>query len=180
MDDPYYQLSRFGAALDLIRNHYVDPPDEAKLIEAALKAMAASLDPHSGYVSGEAYRLLQSRIKGEFAGVRGIESHVEGGDIGYIRIRQFVEMTAENLKSAMARVRVKIPPSALRGYILDLRNNPGGFVDEAIDTVNVFVGSGPSRTRPRSGPGFLREAGSRPFARETARRANQRRHGLRR
>ena len=68
MDDLYYQLSRFGAALDLIRNHYVDPPDEAKLIEAALKAMAASLDPHSGYVSGEAYRLLQSRIKGEFAG----------------------------------------------------------------------------------------------------------------
>ena len=86
VDDPYYQLSRFGAALDLIRNHYVDPPDEAKLIEAALKAMAASLDPHSGYVSGEAYRLLQSRIKGEFAGVREIDSHVEGGDIGYIQI----------------------------------------------------------------------------------------------
>src|SRR5208283_5569889 len=57
-DDPYRELSRFGAVLELVRDRYVDRPDEAKLIDAALQAMAASLDPHSGYVSGKAYRRL--------------------------------------------------------------------------------------------------------------------------
>src|SRR5260370_12487855 len=78
-DDPYDRLSRFGAVFDLVREKYVDKPNEAKLIEAALKGMVASLDPHSGYVSGQAYRALQSRIKGA-RGAAGLAMG-ERGDI---------------------------------------------------------------------------------------------------
>src|SRR5260370_11846621 len=78
-DDPYDRLSRFGAVFDLVREKYVDKPDEAKLVEAALKGMVASLDPHSGYVSGQAYRALQSRINGDLGDV-GL-AIVERGDI---------------------------------------------------------------------------------------------------
>ncbi len=68
-DDPYRQLARFGAVLALVQDKYVDRPDEAKLIEAALRAMAGSLDPHSGYVSGENYHALSSFARGEVAAV---------------------------------------------------------------------------------------------------------------
>ena len=57
---------------------YVDRPDQAKLIEAALQAMAASLDPHSGYVSGSAYGALESALRGE-VGMVGLAIGERGG-----------------------------------------------------------------------------------------------------
>src|SRR5271157_1148326 len=68
-DDPYRQLARFGAVLALVQDKYVDRPDQARLIEAALTAMAGSLDPHSGYVTGQNYRALSSAGRGEVAAV---------------------------------------------------------------------------------------------------------------
>ena len=53
--DTYRQLNLFGDVFDKIRNDYVEKPDEAKLIEAAINGMLSSLDPHSSYMDAKAY-----------------------------------------------------------------------------------------------------------------------------
>src|SRR5271165_5542474 len=210
--ETYRQLNLFGDVFDKIRNDYVEKPDEAKLIEAAINGMLSSLDPHSSYMDAKAFKDMQVQTKGEFGGlgievtqedgiikvvtpiddtpaakagilsgdiitaidetptqgltldqavekmrgainspvklkvvrgpkkevkdftvvrdlirVQSVRSHVEDGDIGYIRITQFTEQTAEGLKAAMDKLHNDIPADKFKGYILDLRNNPGGL-----------------------------------------------------
>ena len=225
--DTYRQLNLFGDVFDKIRNDYVEKPDEAKLIEAAINGMLASLDPHSSYMDAKAFKDMQVQTKGEFGGlgievtqedglikvvtpiddtpaakagvlsgdvitaidetptqgltldqavekmrgainspvrlkvvrgpkkevkeftivrdlirVQSVRSHVEDGDIGYIRITQFTEQTADGLKAAMEKLKSEIPADKFKGYILDLRNNPGGLLDQSIDVVNSFIDRG--------------------------------------
>ncbi len=233
--ESYRELARFGAVLNAVRERSVDRPDEARLIEAALEAMVASLDPHSGYMTAKAYQALESAVEGEVGnvglslverdglpvvesvapggsaadaglaqgdvieaidgeamrdvaldraatrlegapntrvrlkftrsdggrseveirrdvyGVKAIQARIEGGDIGYIRIPQFVAGAGDAVKSGMERLELQASNATLRGYILDLRNNPGGFVDEAVEAVNAFIDSGTIlRTRGRT------------------------------
>jgi carboxyl-terminal processing protease len=225
--DTYRQLNLFGDVFDKIRNDYVEKPDEAKLIEAAINGMLASLDPHSSYMDSKAFKDMQVQTKGEFGGlgievtqedgllkvvtpidetpaakagilsgdlitaiddtptqgltldqavekmrgainspvklkivrgpkkdvkdftivrdlirVQSVRSHVENGDVGYIRVTQFTEQTADGLKAAMEKLKGEIPADKFKGYILDLRNNPGGLLEQSIDVVNSFVDRG--------------------------------------
>jgi carboxyl-terminal processing protease len=225
--DTYRQLNLFGDVFDKIRNDYVERPDEAKLIEAAINGMLASLDPHSSYMDAKAFKDMQVQTKGEFGGlgievtqedglikvvtpiddtpaakagilsgdvitaiddtstqgltldqavekmrgainspvklkvvrgpkkevkdftivrdlirVQSVRSHVENGDIGYLRVTQFTEQTADGLKAAMEKLKTEIPSDKFKGYILDLRNNPGGLLDQSIDVVNSFIDRG--------------------------------------
>src|SRR5438309_8033597 len=59
--------------------------------------------------------------------VRAVRSSVEGDDIGYIRMTQFNEQTTDGLKKAIADITAKVSKDKLKGYVLDLRNNPGGL-----------------------------------------------------
>src|SRR5271157_1681140 len=225
--DTYRQLNLFGDVFEKIRTDYVEKPDEAKMIEAAINGMLASLDPHSSYMDAKAFKDMQVQTKGEFGGlgievtqedglikvvtpiddtpaakagilsgdvitaiddtptqgltldqavekmrgainspvklkivrgpkkevkdftlvrdlikVQSVRSHVEDGDIGYIRITQFTEQTADGLKAALEKLKTEIPADKFKGYILDLRNNPGGLLDQSIDVVNSFVDRG--------------------------------------
>ncbi|MBI1868228.1 MAG: S41 family peptidase [Methylocystis sp.] len=74
--------------------------------------------------------------------IKSVRSHQEGDDIGYIRISQFNEETAEGLKSAMQKFQQDISADRFKGYILDLRNNPGGLLDQSIQVVNSFIDHG--------------------------------------
>ena len=74
--------------------------------------------------------------------VQSVRSKVEDDDIGYIRITQFTEQTEDGLKSAMDKLHSEIPADKFKGYILDLRNNPGGLLDQSIDVVNSFIDRG--------------------------------------
>ncbi len=225
--DTYRQLNLFGDVFDKIRNDYVEKPDEAKLIQAAINGMLASLDPHSSYMDAKAFKDMQVQTKGEFGGlgievtqedglikvvtpiddtpaakagvlsgdvitaiddtptqgltldqavekmrgainspvklkvvrgpkkevkeftivrdlirVQSVRSHVEDGDIGYIRVTQFTEQTADGLKAAMEKLKGEIGADKFKGYILDLRNNPGGLLDQSIDVANSFIDRG--------------------------------------
>src|SRR5262245_12469842 len=64
--------------------------------------------------------------------VRAVRSRQEGDDVGYIRITQFNEQTTENLKKAIADLTTQVPGDKLKGFVLDLRNNAGGLLDQAI------------------------------------------------
>jgi carboxyl-terminal processing protease len=63
-------------------------------------------------------------------------------DIGYVRITQFNEQTSELLKKAMDKFASDIPADKFKGYILDLRNNPGGLLDQSIQVSNAFLDKG--------------------------------------
>jgi carboxyl-terminal processing protease len=74
--------------------------------------------------------------------VKSVRSHPEGEDVGYIRITQFNAQAGDELKRAISDISSKIPDDKLKGYILDLRNNPGGLLDQAISVSNAFLSRG--------------------------------------
>jgi carboxyl-terminal processing protease len=74
--------------------------------------------------------------------VPSVRSRIEGDDVGYIRITQFNEQTTEGLKKALSDIAAQIPPDRLRGYVIDLRNNPGGLLDQAISVSDAFLDRG--------------------------------------
>ncbi len=63
------------------------------------------------------------------------------GDIAYIRITTFNEQTEDGLENAVNQTKAKIG-SKLRGIVLDLRNNPGGLLDQAIAVSDAFLDQG--------------------------------------
>jgi carboxyl-terminal processing protease len=74
--------------------------------------------------------------------VRPVRYHTEGGDIGYIRITAFSEQTTEGLRKAIRDISNEIPPEKLAGYVVDLRNNPGGLLDQAVSVSSTFMTRG--------------------------------------
>jgi len=75
--------------------------------------------------------------------VKSVKSSLEGDkkDVGYIRISSFTEQTQEGLDAAMTSLQ-KGAGANLKGYILDLRNNPGGLLDQAISVSDTFLDRG--------------------------------------
>src|ERR1700680_3558518 len=64
--------------------------------------------------------------------IKSVRERQEGDDIGYIRITQFNEQTFEGVRAAIQKFQNDIPAAKFKGYILDLRNNPGGLLDQSI------------------------------------------------
>lgn len=77
----------------------------------------------------------------EVINVRAVTSRVEGGDIGVIRISAFNERTGDMLQDAIRSVRSETGGN-LRGVVLDLRRNPGGLLDQAIEVSDAFLDGG--------------------------------------
>ena len=73
--------------------------------------------------------------------VRSVRSHLEGDDVGYVRITQFNEQTTEGLRRAITDMSTQAGDK-LKGFILDLRNNPGGLLDQAISVSDAFLEKG--------------------------------------
>jgi carboxyl-terminal processing protease len=86
-------------------------------------------------------RPIEVTIARDIIRVRAVRSRVEE-DVGYIRVTQFNEQTTENLKKALVDLQGKIPAEKLRGYVVDLRNNPGGLLDQAISVSDAFLERG--------------------------------------
>jgi carboxyl-terminal processing protease len=225
--DTYRQLNLFGDIFERVRSHYVEKPDDSKLVESAINGMLSGLDPHSSYMDPKSFRDMQVQTRGEFGGlgievtmedglikvvapidetpaakagiragdiithlddeavqgltlnqavekmrglvntkinlkvmrkgaekpleiaiirdvirVRSVRSRIEGEDVGYIRITQFNEQTTDGLKKALNDLTTQIGGDKLKGYVLDLRNNPGGLLDQAISVSDAFLERG--------------------------------------
>jgi carboxyl-terminal processing protease len=222
----YKQLDLFGDVLERVRADYVEKPDDAMLIDAAINGMLSALDPHSAYLNPKSFRDMQVQTKGEFGGL-GIEvtmeagsgvvkvvspiddtpaaraglmandliTHLDGeqivgltleqavekmrgpvntsitltivrpgkepfdvkivrdvirinaikarleGDIIYVKISTFNEQTHANLVKQVDALK-KTLGRPVRGFIVDLRNNPGGLLDQAINVSDAFLDKG--------------------------------------
>ncbi|MDO5647624.1 S41 family peptidase [Paracoccus sp. (in: a-proteobacteria)] len=223
----YEQLDLFGNIFERIRSDYVEAPDDKKLIEAAINGMLTSLDPHSGFLSADAYSDMQTQTRGSFGGLgievsqedglvkvvspiddtpaanAGVEagdiiSHVNGESLLGLQLDQAVDMmrgpvgseititilrqgepepfdltmTRDTIKITVVRSRVVGDAIVLRvstfndetydalkkelekavaeiggidkvtGFVLDLRNNPGGLLNQAISVSDAFLDAG--------------------------------------
>ncbi len=223
----YQQLDLFGDVFERIRSQYVEEVEPAELIEAAIKGMLTSLDPHSSYLAPDDAADMRVQTRGSFGGL-GIEvsqedgfvkvispmdgtpadaagiqagdfvTHVDGesllgltldeavdlmrgpvgseiiitvvregvdepfdvsiirdtikltaatvrteGDIAVIRITTFNDQTYSNVKDGLdSAVEELGGMDQLAGVVLDLRNNPGGLLNQAITISDAFLESG--------------------------------------
>lgn len=226
-EETFEQFRLLNQVFSRIKEQYVEDVEDSVIIEAAIRGMLQGLDPHSGYISPEAYREMQIQTRGEYGGV-GIEvvmpdgvlqvvapiddtpasragiqpgdyiTHVDGesivnvdideaisklrgpvntsvmvtivregeeepfevelareiveisavrhrverDSIGYIRLTTFSnEKLTRDLRRAMTDLRAELGPD-LKGLVIDLRNNPGGLLDEAISVSDLFLNQG--------------------------------------
>ena len=73
--------------------------------------------------------------------VPSVRSWMEGDDVGFIRITQFNEQTTDALKKAVADLTAQ-SGNELKGFIVDLRNNPGGLLEQAVSVSDAFLEKG--------------------------------------
>lgn len=76
--------------------------------------------------------------------IKAVRYRAEGpeGQIAYIRLTTFNENTTKNLRKAMAELSASAGKEKFAGYILDLRNNPGGLLGEAVKVSDSFLSQG--------------------------------------
>jgi carboxyl-terminal processing protease len=80
---PLDELRQFSNVLSAIKNNYVEPVTDKKLIDGAIAGMLSDLDPHSAYLDADAFKEMQTATQGEFGGL-GIEVGTEDGMIKVI------------------------------------------------------------------------------------------------
>jgi carboxyl-terminal processing protease len=73
--------------------------------------------------------------------IQSVRSHIEGNNIGYIRVTSFNEQTDVGLNNAMKNLKAQAN-NKLIGVVLDLRNNPGGLLDQAVAVSDAFLDKG--------------------------------------
>ena len=68
--------------------------------------------------------------------------HTVENDVGVIKLLRFNEQTTSGLEEAIADIKEKVAGDQLKGYVLDLRRNPGGLLDEAVSVSDAFLQNG--------------------------------------
>ena len=73
--------------------------------------------------------------------VRSVRSNLEGEDVVYVRVTQFNQQTTEGLRNAITNLSTQAGEK-VKGFVIDLRNNPGGLLDQAISVSDAFLERG--------------------------------------
>ena len=84
---------------------------------------------------------IEIKIVRDIIRIKSVRTRDEG-DIGYIRVTTFNEQTQEGLNKAIREFENKSSGTGVKGYIVDLRNNPGGLLDQAISVSDTFLDRG--------------------------------------
>jgi carboxyl-terminal processing protease len=77
----------------------------------------------------------------EIIHIQVVKSRMEANDIGYVRLSQFTEQADSGIKAAVKALKAQ-NGGKLRGLVLDLRNNPGGLLDQAVSVSSDFIDQG--------------------------------------
>jgi carboxyl-terminal processing protease len=107
------------------------------MMRGPAKSTVRLLVQHGANKDAKEYAIVREIIH-----VQSVRSHLESGDIGYIRITQFNQEAYDGLRRAFDHFRNDPGDAKLKGYILDLRNNPGGLLNQAVEITNAFVDRG--------------------------------------
>ncbi len=132
---PVEELRAFSTVFGLVKQAYVEPVEDKKLISEAIKGMVSGLDPHSTYLDAAAFKDLQTSTQGEFGGL-GIEVNMEDG---LVRVVSPIEDTpAYRAGIKPGDFIVKIDDTQVQGLTLNeavskMRGKPGSNI-----TLTVF------------------------------------------
>ena len=74
--------------------------------------------------------------------LQAVRSRTEGEDIGYIKITSFTGQTFDGLTKSITKIKKELGEDKVKGYVLDLRLNPGGLVDQAVSVSDAFLDRG--------------------------------------
>ncbi len=113
---PIEELRSFADVFAAIKQGYVEPIEDKKLITHAISGMLANLDPHSSYLDSEAFKDLQVSTQGEFGGL-GIEVGMEDG---YVKVISPIDDTPAWKAGVMAGdLIIKLDDTLVKGLTLD-------------------------------------------------------------
>ena len=130
---------------DLI-THLDNEPVQGLTLQQAVEKMRGPINtPITLRISRKGVdKPIEAKLVRDLIRIRVVRWREEGEakDIGYIRLSSFTEQTAETLKRAIEELSKKIPPEKLKGFVIDLRNNPGGLLDAAVDVSDAFLERG--------------------------------------
>lgn len=82
---------------------------------------------------------LEFTITRQKIDIPDFESEIVDGNIGVLRLMEFNDGVSEKVRAAVREMQQK----GVKGFILDMRNNPGGLLDESVKTASVFLDDGP-------------------------------------
>ncbi len=91
-------------------------------------------DGPGGWNGSRDFELVREEIR-----IRSVDSEKLGGGVGYVRLKQFQSTTADELLKALSELK---QAGSLKGLVVDLRDNPGGLLDQAAKVADLFVESG--------------------------------------
>jgi len=119
-----------------------DKPTKDITITEAVKKLRGPRDTkvtitimREGFAKPKDFVITRSIIK-----IRAVKSKIYDNQIGYIRIASFQERAADDVKKALIEITAKAKP--LAGLIIDLRNNPGGLLNQSVEVSDIFLKSG--------------------------------------
>lgn len=104
---------------------------------------------------------IKIKVVRDIIAVQAVKSRVEG-DVGYLRVISFTEKTYDDLEKAIAKISKEVGSEKLKGYVLDLRLNPGGLLDQAISVSDAFLERGEIVSTRGRNPEETRRFNSRP------------------
>ncbi len=80
-------------------------------------------------------------LKREEVKIQSVKSDVKAGDVAYIRITSFSEDTDQMVEKALKKAQ-KETKNGIKGIVIDVRNNPGGLLDQAVNVSDLFLDQG--------------------------------------
>jgi carboxyl-terminal processing protease len=111
------------------------------LNEAVDKMRGAVGTPVTLTIVREGRDPFEVKIVRDIIKVESVKFQLEGNDIGYIRMSSFTEQSDTGVQKAIAELDKK-SNGKIKGYILDLRNNPGGLLLQAVSVTDMFLERG--------------------------------------
>jgi carboxyl-terminal processing protease len=141
MDDT--PAHRAGIMANDIITHLDDEPVQGLTLNQAVEKMRGPVSTRIKLkiMRKGADKPVEISITRDIIQVRAVRSNMNGEDIGYIRVTQFNEQTTEGVRRAVADL-AKTAGDKLKGFVIDLRNNPGGLLDQAISVSDAFLTRG--------------------------------------
>jgi len=132
-----------GVMANDIITHLDDEPVQGLTLNQAVEKMRGPVNTKIKLkiIRRGADKPVDVSITRDIIRVRSVRSRIEGDDVAFIRVSQFNEQTSEGVKKAIGDLAVQ-GGDKLKGFIIDMRNNPGGLLDQAISVSDAFLEKG--------------------------------------
>jgi carboxyl-terminal processing protease len=113
-------------------------------LEQAIEKMRGKIGEkiHLGIVREGSEGLKNFTLEREIIKVKPVKFELLGKNIAYLRLSQFQKRSAESMEEALKKLKNQAEEKNLQGIILDLRSNPGGLLDQAVDVSSIFLKEG--------------------------------------